>query len=130
MANSYVNTGVDLTTADSTTIYTCPTDTTAIIKSLHLCYYHAQDATVDISWTDSSNSDAVIKWSSDLTVSANSQIEALAPNTAQIYGQSTLVLEENDVLTIQANASNRVHVTAAVLQVDNFKRYREAGTTA
>ena len=130
MANSYVNTGVDLTTADSTTIYTCPTDTTAINKSLHLCNDQASDATVDISWTDSSNSDAVIKWSSDLTVSANSQIEALAPNTAQIYGQSTLVLEENDVLTIQANASNRVHVTAAVLQVDNFKRYREAGTTA
>ena len=96
MANSYVNTGVDLTTADSTTIYTCPTDTTAIIKSLHLCNDQASDATVDISWTDSSNSDAVIKWSSDLTVSANSQIEALAPNTAQIYGQSTLVLEENE----------------------------------
>ena len=130
MSNSYINSGVDLTTSDPTVVYTCPSDTTAVIKSLHLCNDNASDATVDISWTDSSNGDAVIKWSSALTVSANSQIEGMAPNAAQVYGQSTLVLEENDVLTIQANASNRVHVTAAVLQVDNFKRFREAGTTA
>ena len=130
MANSYVNSGVDLTTADPTTIYTCPADTTAIVKSLHLCNDSASDATVDISWTDTSASSAVILWSSTLTVSANSQLEAMAPNAAQVYGQSTLVLEENDILNIQANASNRVHVTAAVLQVDNFKRFREAGTTA
>jgi len=130
MANSYVNSGVDLTTADPTTIYTCPADTTAIVKSLHLCNDSASDATVDISWTDTSASSAVILWSSTLTVSANSQLEAMAPNAAQVYGQSTLVLEENDILNIQANSSNRVHVTAAVLQVDNFKRFREAGTTA
>ena len=130
MANSYVNSGVDLTTADPTTIYTCPADTTAIVKSLHLCNDSASDATVDISWTDTSASSAVILWSSALTVSANSQLEAMAPNAAQVYGQSTLVLEENDILNIQANSSNRVHVTAAVLQVDNFKRFREAGTTA
>ena len=130
MANSYINSGVDLTTADPTTIYTCPADTTAIIKSLHLCNDNGSDATVDIQWTDSSNGDAVIMWSSDLTVSSNKQIEALASGTAEIDGQSTLILEENDVLTITANASNRVHVTAAVLQVDNFKRFREAGTTA
>ena len=72
----------------------------------------------------------IIAWSSDLTVSANSQNEALAPNATNIYGQSTLVLEENDVLKIQANVADRIHVTAAVLQVDNFKRFREAGTTA
>jgi len=130
MANSYVNSGVDLTTADPTTIYTCPADTTAIVKSLHLCNDSASDATVDISWTDTSASSAVILWSSTLTVSANSQLEAMAPNATQVYGQSTLVLEENDILNIQANSSNRVHVTAAVLQVDNFKRFREAGTTA
>ena len=130
MANSYINSGVDLTTASPTTVYTCPSDTTAIIKSLHLCNDSGSDATVDIQWTDSSNGDAVIMWSSDLTVSSNKQIEALASGTAEIDGQSTLILEESDVLTITANASNRVHVTAAVLQVDNFKRFREAGTTA
>ena len=130
MANSYVNSGVDLTTADPTTIYTCPADTTAIVKSLHLCNDSASDATVDISWTDTSASSAVILWSSALTVSANSQLEAMAPNATQVYGQSTLVLEENDILNIQAISSNRVHVTAAVLQVDIFKRFREAGTTA
>jgi hypothetical protein len=130
MANSYVNSGVDLTTASPTAVYTCPSDTTAIIKSLHLCNDTGSDATVDIQWTDSSNSDAVIMWSSDLAVSSHKQIEALASGTAEIDGQSTLVLEESDVLTITANASNRVHVTAAVLQVDNFKRFREAGTTA
>tara|TARA_R100000687_G_C6392601_1_gene138001 strand:- start:141 stop:533 length:393 start_codon:yes stop_codon:yes gene_type:complete len=129
MANSYINSGVDLTTASPTTVYTCPSDTTAIIKSLHLCNDSGSDATVDIQWTDSSNGDAVIMWSSDLTVSSNKQIEALASGTAEIDGQSTLILEESDVLTITANASNRVHVTAAVLQVDNFKRFREAGTT-
>ena len=130
MAISYVHSGGYLTTADPTTIYTCPPDTTAIVKSLHLCNDSASDATVDISWTDTSASSAVILWSSALTVSANSQLEAMAPNAAQVYGQSTLVLEENDILNIQANSSNRVHVTAAVLQVDNFKRFREAGTTA
>jgi hypothetical protein len=130
MANSYVNSGIDLTTASPTAVYTCPSDTTAIFKSLHLCNDSGSDATVDIQWTDSSNADAVIMWSSDLTVGSNKQVEALAPVTTQVYGQSTLILEESDVLTITANASNRVHVTAAVLQVDNFKRFREAGTTA
>jgi len=130
MANSYINTGKDLTTTDLTIVYTCPGDITAIIKSLHLCNDSGSDATVDITWTDDSNGDAIIAWSSALTVSANSQIEALAPNTTNVYGQSTLVLEENDVLKIQANVADRVHVTTAVLQVDNFKRFREAGTTA
>jgi hypothetical protein len=130
MANSYINTGKDLTTTDLTIVYTCPGDITAIIKSLHLCNDSGSDATVDITWTDDSNGDAIIAWSSALTVSANSQIEALAPNATNVYGQSTLVLEENDVLKIQANVADRVHVTTAVLQVDNFKRFREAGTTA
>jgi hypothetical protein len=130
MANSYVNSGKDLTTTDLTVAYTCPGDITAIIKSIHLCNDSGSDALVDITWTDNSNGDAIIVWSSDLTVSANSQIEGLAPNANNIYGQSTLVLEENDVLKIQANVADRVHVTTAVLQVDNFKRFREAGTTA
>ena len=130
MANSYINSGNDLTTTDLTVVYSCPGDTTAIIKSIHLCNDSGSDATVDITWTDDSNGDAIIAWSSALTVSANSQIEALAPNATNVYGQSTLVLEENDVLKIQANVADRVHVTTAVLQVDNFKRFREAGTTA
>jgi len=129
MANSYINSGNDLTTTDLTVVYSCPGDTTAIIKSIHLCNDSGSDATVDITWTDNSNGDAIIAWSSDLTVSANSQIEGLAPNATNIYGQSTLVLEEYDVLKIQANVADRVHITTGVLQVDNFRRFREAGTT-
>ena len=59
MANSYVNSGKDLDSTDLTVVYTCPSDTTAVIKSIHLCNDSASDATVDITWTDNSNAEAI-----------------------------------------------------------------------
>ena len=44
MANVYKNASVDLTTTDKTTVYTCPSETTAIIKSIRVTEDSGNDA--------------------------------------------------------------------------------------
>ena len=36
MANTYKNASADLTSTDKTTVYTCPSETTAIVKSIRV----------------------------------------------------------------------------------------------
>lgn len=54
MPNVYTNYKVDLTTTDATTIYTVPTATTALIKSIRVSNDDASNAcTLTLTLTDS-----------------------------------------------------------------------------
>ena len=54
MANVYKNAMFDLTTTNKTTVYTCPTDRTTLIKSIQITNIDASAVQVEISVTDTS----------------------------------------------------------------------------
>ncbi len=55
MANVYKNSMFDLTTTNKTTVYTCPTDRTALIKSIQITNIHSGNIEVEAFTTDSSS---------------------------------------------------------------------------
>ena len=54
MANSFVNKKVDLTTTSATTLYTVPTATTAIVKSILVSEDSGNADTITVTITDTS----------------------------------------------------------------------------
>ena len=120
MADTFKNAGKDLTTTDLTTLYTVPTaspgvtgtspvfPTTAVVKSILVCNDHGTATTlVDVVFTDTSAS---------ATIALFEQKSIAAKTTDELLEQP-LVLEEGDVLKVQANAANQVHVTASILEI-------------
>ena len=120
LADTFKNAGKDLTTTDLTTLYTVPTaspgvtgtspvfPTTAVVKSILVCNDHGTATTlVDVVFTDTSAS---------ATIALFEQKSVAAKTTAELLEQP-LVLEEGDILKVQANAANQVHVTASILEI-------------
>ena len=120
MADTFKNAGKDITTTDLTTLYTVPTaspgvtgtspvfPTTAVIKSILVCNDHGTATTLlDVVFTDTSAS---------ATIALFEQKRVAAKTTDELLDQP-LVLEEGDILKVQANAANQVHVTASILEI-------------
>ena len=105
LANSFVNRKVDLTTTSATTLYTVPTATTAIIKSILVSDDSGSGDTITITITDAS--DNVFSLFKTKSISANGTSELLS---------APLVLEESEILKVTAATANRLHVVLSALQ--------------
>ena len=106
MANIYTNAFFDLSTTDVTTIYTCPSDSRAIVQNIQ--YTNETGTTqVQIYVTDSSTS-------TTYEINHNS----LSANETYNAALGPVILEENDVLKIQANASNVVSGVVSILEIN------------
>ena len=75
MANQYKNAKVDLTTTNATTLYTCPTATTAIVKSILVSEDSGNADTITVTITDAAS--AVFSLFKVKTVGANTTVELL-----------------------------------------------------
>ena len=106
MANSFVNKKVDLTTTSATTLYTVPSATTAVIKSILVSEDSGNADTITVTITDTS--DAVFSLFKTKAISANATTELLS---------APLVLQESEVLKVQAADANRLQVIASILEV-------------
>ncbi len=106
MANVYKNAKVDLTTTDITTLYTCPTATTAIIKSILISEDSGNADTITVTITDSAS--AVFSVFKTKAIGANTTVELLT---------GPLVVEESEVVKVTAATANRLHVVASLLEV-------------
>ena len=106
MANSFRNKKVDLTSTSVTTLYTVPTATTGVIKSILVSEDSGNADTITVTITDTS--DAVFSLFKTKTISANATAELLT---------APLVLEESEVLKVTAATANRLHVVASVLEI-------------
>ena len=105
MANAFVNKKVDLTSTLVTTLYTVPSATTAIIKSILVSEDSGNSDTITVTITDtSSNVFSVFKTKS---ISANGTTELLS---------APLVLEESEILKVTAATANRLHVILSALE--------------
>tara|TARA_R100000655_G_scaffold56800_1_gene94954 strand:- start:124 stop:447 length:324 start_codon:yes stop_codon:yes gene_type:complete len=106
VANVYKNAKVDLTATTATTLYTCPTATTAIIKSILVSEDSGNADTITVTITDSAS--AVFSVFKVKAVGANTTIELLT---------APLVIEESEIVKVTAATADRLHVVASLLEV-------------
>jgi hypothetical protein len=106
LANQYKNAKVDLTTTDATTLYTCPTAKTAIVKSILVSEDSGNADTITVTLTDAAS--AVFSVFKVKAVGANTTVELLT---------APIVVEESEILKVTAATANRLHVVASLLEV-------------
>ena len=107
MANAFINKKVDLTTTDTTTLYTVPTATAAIVKSLLVCNDAGSACTFTATITEPTTAD-VFKLFNTKSIAANTTTELL---------DKPLVLQESEVLKVTAGDANELHVIASIMEV-------------
>jgi len=115
LANTFKSAMLDVTTTDLTTLLTVPTadpgatppvyPTTFVIKSILVCNDSANTTLLDIEVLRSSATFEIFKEKSLNTKTTTELLE------------QPLILQESDVMKVQANAANEVHVTASYMQV-------------
>lgn len=106
MANIYKNAKVDLTTTNNTTIYTAPSNSRAIIKSILVSEDSNNADTITFTITDAA--DAVFSLFKEKAISAKATNELLT---------QPLILLESEVLKAQAATADRLHVVVSILEI-------------
>jgi hypothetical protein len=106
---------VDITTTGLTTILTVPTanpgatppvmPTTDVVKSLLICNDSGSTTLVDVEVVRGAATFEIFK------------AKSVATNTTTELLTQPLVLQESDVLKVQANAANQVHIIASFMEV-------------
>ena len=106
MANNFKNKKVDLTTTDLTTLYTVPTATTTVVKSLLVSEDAGSGSTITITLVDSSGT--IFNLFKDKAIASKATTELLT---------QPLVMEESEILKVQAADANELHVIASLLEI-------------
>ena len=106
MANSFINKKADLTTADLTTLYTVPSFKTAVVKSLLVTEDAGSGTTITITLVNSSG--AIFNLFKDKAIASKASTELL---------NQPLVMEEGEILKVQAADANELHVIASILEI-------------
>ena len=106
MPNNYKNAKTDLTTTNATDVFSVPNATTAVIKSILVSEDSGNADTITVSITDS-NSVAFSLF----------KVKAVGANTTVELLTQPLVVQENEILKVQAATADRLHVVASFLEV-------------
>ena len=101
MANSFINKKADLTT-----LYTVPSFKTSLVKSLLVSEDAGSGTTITVTLVNSSG--AIFSLFKTKTISGNATTELLT---------NPLVMEESEVLKVQAGDANELHVIACLLEI-------------
>jgi|TARA_E500000318_G_scaffold2130_1_gene3055 hypothetical protein len=106
---------VDITTTNLTTVVTVPTanpgatppvpPTTDVVKSLLVCNDSGATTLVDVE---------VVRGAATFEVFKE---KSIATKTTTELLTQPLVLQESDILKVQANAANQVHIIASFLEI-------------
>jgi len=106
MANNYKNAKVDLTTTNVTTLYTAPSATTTLIKSILVS-------------EDSGNADTITVTITDVAAAVFSlyKVKAIGANTTVELLTAPLVVQEDEIIKVTAATANRLHVVASLLEI-------------
>ena len=106
MANSFINKKVDLTTTVLTTLYTVPSFKTAVIKSLLVSEDAGSGSTITITLVDANSN--IFNLFKDKAIASKATTELLT---------NPLVMEESEILKVQASDANELHVIASILEI-------------
>ena len=110
MANIYKNQKKDLTTNTVTTLYTVPSNSRAIVKSLLVVEDNGGAAVVKATLTNAAGTAFVID--NDINLSANQKEQVLS---------EPLIMQESEILKVQASSGN-VDVIASILEINREDR--------
>ena len=106
MSNNFKNKKVDLTTTDLTTLYTVPSATTTVVKSLLVSNDAGSGCNIDVTLVDSSGN--IFNLFKTKTIATITTTELLT---------NPLVMEESEILKVQASDANELHVIASILEI-------------
>ena len=109
MANIYKNQKKDLTTNTVTTLYSVPSNSRAIVKSILVCddTNNGSDITVDLFDGDPASANK-------FTIFQN---KTIAGNATEQLLSEPLIMQESEILKVQAS-SGAVDVIASVLEIN------------
>jgi len=115
LANVFKSSMLDVTSTDLTTLITVPTanpgstppvpPTTAVVKSILVCNDSGSTTLLDVEVLRSSATFEVFK------------AKSVATNTTTELLTQPLILQESDVMKVQANAANQVHIIASFMEI-------------
>ena len=105
MTIRYKSDTFDLTTTNVTTILTCPSDATIIVKSLQASHQSASNVAVDVFLQKSGGSNVEI---------SHAQLNKNFTNMVS----SSLNLEASDVLKVQADTANQITGAVSYALID------------
>ena len=110
MANIYLNAKKDLTVSTAITLYSVPSDSRAIVKSILVSddTNNGSTITVDLFSGDPASSPKFNLFKTK-TVAGNSTIQLIT---------EPLILMESEVLQVTAGDANRLHVVASILEIN------------
>jgi hypothetical protein len=114
MANIYKNAKLDLTTTAATSLYTVPSNSRAIVKSLLVCDDSGSGSTltVDLFNGDPASADKFTLF----------QSKTIAGNATEQLLSEPLIMEENEVLQVTATDANRLLVVSSILEINREDR--------
>ena len=107
MANVYKNAKVDFTTTDNTTVYTSPSNSRAIIKSILVS-------------EDSGNADSISVTLTDASANVFSlfKTKAVSANATEELINQPIILQESEILKAQATTAGRLHMIVSLLEIN------------
>ena len=106
MANTFAYKKADLTSTSATPLYTVPTATTAVIKSIVVSDDSGSGSTITVTLTDTD--DAVFSLFNVKSISASGTSELLS---------APIVVQESEIIKVTAAAANRLHVVLSALEI-------------
>ena len=107
MANVYLNSKVDLSTTDNTVLYTVPSNSRAIVKSLLVSEDAGSGTTITVTLTNETG-----------TVFSLFKVKAVGANATEQLLNEPLVMMENEILKVQAADANELHVVSSILEIN------------
>ena len=110
MANIYKNDKVSLTDTTLTTLYTVPSNSRAIVKSINVAEDAAGSAVVKVTLTDASGTAFVID--NDVSLTSGQKEQVLT---------EPLIMKESEALKVQAS-SGATDVIASILEINREDR--------
>ena len=110
MANIYKNEKTSLTNTDLTTLYTVPSNSRAIVKSLLVAEDAGGTAVVKVTLVDASSNIFVV----------DNDVDLAADQKEQVLSEP-LIMKESEILKVQAS-SGAVDVVASVLEINREDR--------
>ena len=111
MANIYRNAKVDLTTTAATTLYTVPSDSRAIVKSILVSDDSGSGDSITVTVTDASSN-----------VFSLFKSKSVGTNATEQLLSEPLILQESEILKVTATTADRLHVVASILELSREDR--------
>jgi hypothetical protein len=107
MTIQYKNQGINLTTTGSTSVLTCPTDATILIKQIQASNEHSGAVSLEVQYTDTS-----------ATATFRIFKQSIAATTTIDVINNTFNLEAGDILKMTADTANEIQGVISYALID------------